>query len=89
MSFLMKVAFQFVTKVDVLWVRVLRAKYRVNEICPTSIERQGCSYVWRSLSKIWSVFREQITWSVGNGDTVDLFHDDWIPPLGLLHSYVR
>lgn len=39
-----------------------------------------CSYIWRSLTKVWSMFRERITWSVGNGATVNY--------LGRLCSYV-
>lgn len=59
-SYLMKLAFQMVTNLDTLWVRILRFKYKVVEICP-DIERIVCSYVWRSLGKIWGQLRDGIS----------------------------
>lgn len=55
-TYVMKLAFQLVSKVDTLWVRVVRAKYKIIEICPASNNRPVCSYVWRSLIKVWSSF---------------------------------
>lgn len=44
-SYLMKLAFQFVTKLDTLWVRILRSKYKIFEVCPVKIDRSMSSYV--------------------------------------------
>lgn len=51
-SYLMKLAYCFVTKVDALWVWVLRSKYKVLDVCPNRIVRTSCSFVWRSLAKV-------------------------------------
>lgn len=87
-AFMMKLAYQVVTKLDLLWVRILRSKYKLNEICPTKIDRQVCSFVWRSSSKVWPLFRDRISWSFGNGESVSFFFDIWIPNLGPLCVYI-
>ncbi|KAK5811558.1 hypothetical protein PVK06_026904 [Gossypium arboreum] len=60
-------------------VRVLRSKYRWKEQLPDSISRSQCSHLWRSLSKIWPLFRENLIWSLGNGSSVRCWKDAWIP----------
>lgn len=67
---------------------MLRSKYNVYEVCPSTIGRPICSYVWRSLTKVWNLFRERVTWSVGNGSVVSFIQDDWIPSLGPLQKYL-
>lgn len=39
---------------------VLRSKYKVVEVCPNSITRLICSFVWRSLSKIWHLYCDKV-----------------------------
>lgn len=55
-SFLMKLTFQIVTKMDTLWVKVLCNKYKLADTCSQQINRTNYSYVWRSLTKIWGKF---------------------------------
>lgn len=52
MLYLTKLAFQFVTNLDALWVHILRSKYKIEEVCPESLEKSVCSYVWHSLEKV-------------------------------------
>ncbi|KAG8486162.1 hypothetical protein CXB51_019593 [Gossypium anomalum] len=58
--------FNILTKLEVLYVGVLRAKYGVNEGLPLSILHSNCFFLWRALSKIWPLLRENIFWSVGD-----------------------
>lgn len=37
---------------------------------------------------MWHLFRERITWSVDNGETVSSIQDDWTPSLGPLQIYL-
>lgn len=67
-SYILKLAFSFVTKLDALWVRTLQAKYKIMDTCPSTIDRLVCSYVWRSLVKVWSLFRERFYWQLGMGE---------------------
>lgn len=87
-SFLMKVAFQLVTKLDTFWVLLLRAKYKMADICPVSIAKPSCSYVWRSIVKVWDRFRDRIRWRIGNDRCVNFLQDDWVHNLGKLANYL-
>lgn len=87
-SYLMKLAFSFMTKVDALWVRVLCSKYKVMEVVPETIDRTSCSFVWRSLARIWSKFRDRIKLSVGNGHLVRFAGDDWVPSIVPLYPHL-
>ncbi|KAH1072730.1 hypothetical protein J1N35_025058 [Gossypium stocksii] len=43
-----------------------------------SISRNHCSHLWKPLSMIWSTFRENLFWSLGDGSTVRCWKDPWI-----------
>lgn len=87
-SFLMKIGFGLISKSEALQVRVLRSKYRWKEQLLDSISRSQCSHLWRSLSKIWPLFRENLIWSLGNGSSVRCWKDAWIPGMGSLASKI-
>ncbi|KAA3485757.1 reverse transcriptase [Gossypium australe] len=87
-SFLMKIGFNLVSRKEDLWVRVLRSKYGWKSQIPDSIHRSHCSHLWRSLSKAWPLISENLLWSVGNGETIRGWKDNWIPKVGPLLSYV-
>lgn len=86
-SFLMKLVYQIVVK-KALWVRVMHSKYKMSDDCPISIDRANCSYVWRSLSKVWSQFKDRLCWSVRNGRSTRFLNDAWIPNLGPLANHL-
>lgn len=86
--YMMKLAFQMVTKVDVLWVRILCYKYKILEICPKTIDRPVCSYVWHSLAKVWHLFHDRIIWSVRNGSSICFAQDDWVQRLGSFYNHL-
>ncbi|MBA0686233.1 hypothetical protein Goari_013845 [Gossypium aridum] len=87
-SFFMKLAYQIVTKPDTLWVRVLRSKYKMLDVCPLLVNRSNCSYVLRSISNVWDQFRKNLYWSLGNGRSVSFIQDVWIVDLGPLHEHL-
>ncbi|KAH1090702.1 hypothetical protein J1N35_017959 [Gossypium stocksii] len=43
-----------------LWVNVLRSKYGVPSGLPKSLSRGRCSFLWKSLLKIWPLIRENL-----------------------------
>ncbi|XP_016679196.1 uncharacterized protein [Gossypium hirsutum] len=75
LSFLMKIGFSLVSKSNALWVRVLCAKYGWKEQFPDSISRNQCSHLWKALSKIWPLLRENLVWSIGDGATACCWKD--------------
>lgn len=59
-SFLMKLGFKLVSDKEAFWVRVIRSKYQIRDEIPDCIDRKRCSFLWKSLSKIWTLFRENL-----------------------------
>ncbi|KAH1122786.1 hypothetical protein J1N35_005946 [Gossypium stocksii] len=86
-SFLMKLGFKLVSDKEAFWVRVVRSKYQMNDELPNCIDRNRCSFLWKSLSKIWTLFRDSIHWSIGDGRTIRCWKDNWIPHIGPLLRY--
>ncbi|KAA3479142.1 LINE-1 reverse transcriptase isogeny [Gossypium australe] len=52
------------------------------------VSRKDDLWVRRSLSKAWPLISENLLWSVGNGETIRGWKDNWIPKVGPLLSYV-
>ncbi|KAA3458339.1 reverse transcriptase [Gossypium australe] len=55
---------------------------------PESIHKHQCSHLWKSLSKVWTLLRENLMWSIGDGSTIRGWKDNWIPDVGPLLSCV-
>ncbi|KAH1107254.1 hypothetical protein J1N35_011022 [Gossypium stocksii] len=88
MSFLMKIGFNLVSKNNDLWVCVLYLKYSWKEQLPEFITRSQCSHLWRSLSKIWSLLRKNLAWSIGDGTSIHHWKDSWVPAISHLLSQI-
>ncbi|KAH1066052.1 hypothetical protein J1N35_031039 [Gossypium stocksii] len=86
-SFIMKIAFNLISQKDALWVCVLRSKYGWKNRLPDSIHRTNYSHLWCSLSKVWSLLRENLIWSIGDGSSIRSWTDAWIPEVGPLLPY--
>lgn len=76
--FLLKLGFQILSNTKSLWVQILKSKYRVVGIIPRSIARTNYSFVWRSLSKVWSEVISNVIWSIGDGRLVNFWNDPWV-----------
>ncbi|KAH1130409.1 hypothetical protein J1N35_001787 [Gossypium stocksii] len=85
-SFMMKLGFKLLTDESSLWVKVLRSKYGVQKGIPESLSRGRCSFLCRSLSRIWPLLRENLLWSVGNGHNIRCWKDCWVPNVGPLYK---
>ncbi|XP_017621296.1 uncharacterized protein LOC108465483 [Gossypium arboreum] len=87
-SFLLKLGYKIVANKEVLWFRVISAKYHLTEIFPESLKRTRSSFLWGALSKIWPLLRENLYWSVGNGRQIRCWEDVWIPNVGQLIKFI-
>ncbi|KAK5818634.1 hypothetical protein PVK06_023577 [Gossypium arboreum] len=65
-SFMMNVGFNIVSNVNALWVRVLRTKYGISSGLLENLSRGHCSFLWRSIAKVWPFIHENLVWSVGD-----------------------
>lgn len=82
--FMMKTSFNITTNTNVLLVRVLKSKYRVQNCLPESLSSGHGYFLWCSLVKVWPLIRENLLWSVRNEEDINYWKDLWIPKIGLL-----
>ncbi|KAK5812274.1 hypothetical protein PVK06_027701 [Gossypium arboreum] len=83
-SFIMKLGFKLVIDHSSLWVKVLQSKYGTQSGIPESLSRGRCSFLWRSLSKIWPLLLENLLWSIGDRRNINCWKDTWVPNVGPL-----
>jgi hypothetical protein len=62
---------------DLLWLKLLRAKYRVSELF-TSPNPVGCSPFWHSIHKIKNHFRTGVRFSPGDDSKLSFWNDLWV-----------
>ncbi|KAK8669836.1 hypothetical protein V6N13_104605 [Hibiscus sabdariffa] len=87
-TYLMKLAFQLITRRNALWVRSLRHKYKCHDQVLVRLKNQSVSSLWRGLSVIWRDVRVNIGWSIGCRSDVDFWFDPWVPDVGPLIEHV-
>jgi hypothetical protein len=69
---------------DLLWLRLLKAKYKVKELFSSS--PMGCSPFWHSIHKIKDHFRKGVKFSPWAQSSISFWNDLWI---GDVHLSVR
>ncbi|XP_039023155.1 uncharacterized protein LOC120155745 [Hibiscus syriacus] len=87
-AFIWKLGYALITRPNAFWVQAIRQKYRMTDHCPSSISMSCCSPLCRALTQTWNIFRSNILWLPGNGNTVHLWDDCWIPTMGPLCHYL-
>lgn len=66
-SFMMKVAWESSTRMDSLWVRVVKAKYGFgNDLKPMINKDRHGSNLWRGIKAVWDNFDENCDWTIVN-----------------------
>ncbi|KAK7259832.1 hypothetical protein RIF29_25447 [Crotalaria pallida] len=82
---LLKLCWNFKVNPDALWVRVLRGKYNRRSNSRSSLAVQSSdSALWKQLARLTPVIAATECWSVGNGQTVRVWGDNWIHEIGKL-----
>lgn len=56
----------------------------MKEGIPDNIERRKCLFLWRALSNIWPLLRENLYGSIGDGNEIRCWQDPWVPGVGPL-----
>uniref|UniRef100_A0A0A9E3E3 Reverse transcriptase domain-containing protein n=1 Tax=Arundo donax TaxID=35708 RepID=A0A0A9E3E3_ARUDO len=62
-----------------LCARVLGAKYYPDGHVLNAQKMAGMSYTWRSVLKGISLLKKGIIWRVGDGASIDIWNDPWLP----------
>ncbi|GMJ08231.1 hypothetical protein like AT4G29090 [Hibiscus trionum] len=87
-AFILKLSYSIVTRTSSLWVTLLREKYGLQEILPQSVRKGSCTSLWRAIANSWDLLRDNLAWSLGNGESVNFLQDVWIPVLGPLRNHL-
>ena len=74
-----KQGWRILTSPSSLMARILRAKYFPNMNFLDAKIGHNASYVWRSI--VWGreLLKEGLRWRIGDGESVQVFKDPWIP----------
>lgn len=76
--FLMMLGFRLLSNPEALWVKILRKKHNIQETIPGNIARSNCSFIWKSLMRIWPDIIKNVYWSVGDGRLISSWDDVWL-----------
>ncbi|CAN1353255.1 Putative ribonuclease H protein At1g65750 [Linum perenne] len=78
-AFLMKVAWNIITRPEELWVKTLVSKYLIkNNVGFTLKSNSGFSSLWRGVMKVWNHTLNGIQWSIKNGKKTNFWKDRWL-----------
>lgn len=76
-----KMTSRIMSETNSLWVQVLKGLYFPYSDFSQAGKGSRASWAWASLLSGRKVFSEAAVWSIGDGQTVRLFVDAWIPGL--------
>jgi hypothetical protein len=79
LAMLAKQGRRLIQKPNSLCAQVLRAKYYPNGNAFQATDVNGMSYTWRSVLKGIALLRKGIIWCIGDGRSVHIWNDPWIP----------
>jgi len=84
LAFQCKLAWKVLQDKSSMWASVMRAKYlRTSHLfdCPS---KHGASLVWRNILKCRDILKQGMRWSVGTGQDISFWFDNWIENQNLI-----
>lgn len=60
----------------------------MQDILSDSILHHNSSFLWKGLSTVWLLLRDNLIWSVGDGKSIWVWHDSWIPHIAPLFKVI-
>ncbi|CAN1127155.1 Putative ribonuclease H protein At1g65750 [Linum perenne] len=89
-AFLMKVAWNIITRPEELWVKALVSKYLIrNSVGFTLRSNSGFSSLWRGVMKVWNHTLNGIQWSIKNGKKTNFWKDRWLDSGDILFEHAK
>jgi hypothetical protein len=79
LAMLAKQGWRLIQAPESLCAKVLRAKYFADGDVINAKPIPGMSYVWRSILKGFQILKLGIIWRVGDGNSIRIWEDQWIP----------
>lgn len=84
-SCLAKLAWQLANNPEKLWVKIMKFKYNCGAYGHPSVSHKAnSSNTWKSISNIWNLVDNNISWIIRDGNNTRFWRDNWIPGIGKL-----
>jgi hypothetical protein len=77
-ALLAKQGWRLINQPNSLVAQVLKAKYYPKDQFLKARPKQQMSYTWRSILKASWVLKKGCYWTIGNGNTTNIWEDNWI-----------
>lgn len=75
---------------DSLWSMVLKGKYGRGLIDDGRVEAKATdSFIWKAVVMAWNEIDNLHTWAIGNGESINVWRDNWIDPHTRLADIVQ
>ena len=87
-AILMHQAWRLYTNSDMLWARVLKAKYFPHSSMFNGTRGVRGSHIWTAFRHGIKLLCEGMSWIVGDGQDIQIWQDSWLPH-GTLRSYIE
>lgn len=77
-TLLARQAWRVIKNPQALWVRILHSIYYPNTVFTKAKLHRNVSWVWSSLLHGRDIVLKSARWSVGNGEKINIYEDNWI-----------
>lgn len=77
-TLLARQAWRVIKTPQALWVRILHSIYYPNTVFTKAKLHRNVSWVWSSLLHGRDIVLKSTRWSVGNGEKINIYEDNWI-----------
>ena len=86
-SLLAKQTWRLLHNKNSLFYRIFKSKFFPNCSIMEAKEGRGGSYAWKSILHGREVIRQGAKWRVGNGESINVWGDNWLPSLS--HPWIQ
>lgn len=80
LALLSKLGWNLATQTDKIWFSILLSKYCQTSNLMNAISKPGDSFVWKGICKLKELLKLEISYQIGNGESINLSTEPWIPP---------
>jgi hypothetical protein len=78
-ALLAKQRWRIITQPNILMSRVLQSKYFPHNSLWDATQKNNISYFWRSILQARWVIKKGSLWTIGNGNSINIWKDNWLP----------
>lgn len=79
LALLAKQTWRLLQHSNLLWAQILKAKYFPESNILEASKKKGCSWVWSSILQGRDFLLNYGRWIVGDGETIRIWKDNWLP----------